>query len=198
MKPASRWCRSSRSNCVTIASQGGEKPLSFAANVELNEKAWAKRASAASFSLASCETVAIISTITFPARMIRSADTSHLCALPSRKPPVSASSIGSAALAAPVHNSSIMVVRTKRSKRMASSAPSPIPPKIRTPARQVHPAATQWGAKVVGGKSGPLTSACSGHRRCAGSVRAERGEDIKSLRAGRLARPAYAQFDAPR
>jgi hypothetical protein len=106
MQPASRWCRSSRSNCVKTVSQGGEKALSFAANLELNEKASAKRASAASFSLASCATVSIISPITLPARMIRSADTSHLCALPSRKPPVSASNIGSAALAAPVHKSS--------------------------------------------------------------------------------------------
>ena len=35
-------------------------------------------------------------------------------------------------------------------------------------------------------------------RRCSGCIPAERGTDVKSLRAGQQARPADPQFDAPR
>ena len=88
---------------------------------------------------------------------------------------------------------------------MASSNPSPIPLKSEhQPAKVIPPPpvgnnrSDQFCAKVGAGKSSPLTSACSGHPWCSGPVQVEGREKIKSLRAGRLARPADAQFDAPR
>jgi hypothetical protein len=97
--PICSWCRSSLSNCWITTVQDGNA-LGFWSGRSLAKKISPKREFAVAISPESLAAATMKPWITFPAPSTRSTETPHRWALPRRKPPVSASTIGSAAFAA--------------------------------------------------------------------------------------------------
>src|SRR5215831_9530664 len=85
--------------------------------------------------------------ITFPARSTRSTATPQRCALPRRKPPVAASDVGSAALAAPMPTQSTRAVSTGGVKRMGS-LPICVPPNNEHHSERSVPTAVQCKLQI--------------------------------------------------